>query len=424
MNALFRSEALAAQHNRWLGGIQLVRPVSLSLLTGFVLVAAAATAAWLYAGHYTRKAHVTGYLVPDAGVIRLVPPQAATVLERRVREGQSVHAGEVLFVLSVDRSTLGGDTEAAVRSSLAARAASLHAASAQRAALLDEQRAALARRLDDMRREATQIDAELDLQRRRLTLARAAERRLEALRAENFVSSAQVQGKTEDVLGQQAALQALERQRAAQQREIDDLAAQWRELPLRAQAQQGEIERELAALAQEAAQSEARRHVVVRASQDGVISALIAEPGQSVAPEVALASLIPAHARLQAQLYAPSSAVGFLHPEQTVLLRYQAYPYQKFGHHAGHVLRVSRTPLQQSELAALPLPGMVNGTALGAAAEPLYRVTVALDAQAVQAYGKAQPLAAGMQLDADVLLDRRRLIEWIFEPLLSVSGRV
>jgi membrane fusion protein len=29
-----------------------------------------------------------------------------------------------------------------------------------------------------------------------------------------------------------------------------------------------------------------------------------------------------------------------------------------------------------------------------------------------------------MQLDADVLLERRRLIEWIFEPLLSVTGRV
>jgi membrane fusion protein len=29
-----------------------------------------------------------------------------------------------------------------------------------------------------------------------------------------------------------------------------------------------------------------------------------------------------------------------------------------------------------------------------------------------------------MQLDADVLLDRRSLIEWIFEPLLGVAGRV
>ena len=88
------------------------------------------------------------------------------------------------------------------------------------------------------------------------------------------------------------------------------------------------------------------------------------------------------------------------------------------------MLQVSRTPLQQSELAGLPLPGSVSGTALGSNGEPLYRITVALDEQSVQAYGQTQPLAAGMQLDADVLLERRRLIEWIFEPLLSVAGRV
>jgi membrane fusion protein len=29
-----------------------------------------------------------------------------------------------------------------------------------------------------------------------------------------------------------------------------------------------------------------------------------------------------------------------------------------------------------------------------------------------------------MQLDADVVLDRRRLIEWIFEPVLGIAGRV
>jgi membrane fusion protein len=106
-------------------------------------------------------------------------------------------------------------------------------------------------------------------------------------------------------------------------------------------------------------------------------------------------------------------------------LRYQAFPYQKFGHHVGHVLAVSRTPLHASELAALPLAETSRkGTNGGAAAEPKYRITVSLDKQAVQAYGQAQPLAAGMQLEADVLLDRRRLIEWIFEPLLSVTGRV
>ena len=59
-----------------------------------------------------------------------------------------------------------------------------------------------------------------------------------------------------------------------------------------------------------------------------------------------------------------------------------------------------------------------------ASAEPLYRITVQLDRQDVAAYGAPQALAPGMQLDADVVLDRRRLIEWIFEPVLGIASRV
>jgi membrane fusion protein len=61
---------------------------------------------------------------------------------------------------------------------------------------------------------------------------------------------------------------------------------------------------------------------------------------------------------------------------------------------------------------------------MAASAEPLYRITVRLDRQDVPAYGAPQSLSPGMQLDADVVLDRRRLIEWIFEPVLGIAGRV
>ena len=63
---------------------------------------------------------------------------------------------------------------------------------------------------------------------------------------------------------------------------------------------------------------------------------------------LALASLVPSGAQLQAHLFAPSGAVGFVRPRQEVRLRFEAFPYQKFGHQTGHVLQVSRTPLAAS----------------------------------------------------------------------------
>ena len=99
-----------------------------------------------------------------------------------------------------------------------------------------------------------------------------------------------------------------------------------------------------------------------------------------------------------------------------MLLRYQAYPYQKFGHQQGKVTQISRSALSSGELGAL------IGDAQSS--EPFYRVTVALAKQAITAYGKPEQLKPGMLLEADVLGERRSLIEWVFEPLYSLKGKV
>jgi membrane fusion protein len=414
MSSLFRPEVIENRQSQWLGSIQLLRPVSLHVLTLLAVGAAVIVAAYLWFGEYTRKAHVKGFLAPDRGVLRLMSPQAATVLESHAVEGKAVHAGEVLYVLSVDAANVSGN----VRETLTARERSLQGAARQQAELDRERGQAIDRQVATMRGELAQIDAEARLHEQRLELAGQALARLESLRADNFISAAQVQSKSEELLGLRAQAQSLQRQRAAQLREIEQLLARRRELPLQTQVAQGELERDMAELAQQQAENDSRRRIEIRAPQDGIVTGVVAQPGQSVNAAVALASLLPADARLQAHLFAPSSAVGFVKPDQPVLLRYQAFPYQKFGLQAGQVAQVSRSPLQSSELVGIPLP-KAEGEA-----EPLYRITVTLDKQAVAAYGREQALAPGMQLEADVLLDRRRLIEWIFEPLLGLASRV
>jgi membrane fusion protein len=121
--------------------------------------------------------------------------------------------------------------------------------------------------------------------------------------------------------------------------------------------------------------------------------------------------LIPVGATLQAHLYAPSSALGFLRSGQSVQLRLQAFPYQKYGGLAGQVLQVAQAPMPAAELGgALLAPSALGG-------EPFYRVLVALPQQAWRVGGRPVPLLAGMQLEADVMLERRRLIEWMLAPL-------
>jgi membrane fusion protein len=173
------------------------------------------------------------------------------------------------------------------------------------------------------------------------------------------------------------------------------------------------IERQISELEQQLTEADVRRSVVLTAPADGTVTTILAEIGQAVNPDKLLLSILPTGAQLQAQLLVPTRAAGFIKPTQQVALRYRAFPYQRFGHHLSEVLEVGRTVIQPNE-ARLPVT----------VEEPVYRVTVRLPQQQVQAYGQAMPLKAGMLLDADIHIDRRRLIEWVFDPLLSITGRL
>jgi membrane fusion protein len=416
--SLFRPEAVEAQRQSWLGRVQLVRPLSLSLVTAGVLAALVALATFLVLAQYTRRASAPGVLVPDRGLIRLVPAAAGTVLERRVTEGQAVQSGDVLYVLALERPLLAAGGEEEVRKSLDERGRSLAAAARQQQALAQARASALGSRLVALERELAQMDGEAALQRQRLALAEQSLARLQSLQAEQFISPAQVQAKHEEVLGLKAAAQSLARQRASLERERAELEGERQALPLVAGSAVGGIERDLAQLAREAAEQQGDRRLVIRAPQAGTVSAVLAEPGQSVSPASALASLVPEGATLQAHLYAPSSAVGFVRASMPVQLRFEAFPFQRYGHWPARVVEVSRVPLGASELAALALPA---AGAAASAGEPLFRITVALDEQ--HRAREPMPLVAGMRLSADVLLERRRLIEWLFEPLIAWRGR-
>ncbi|WP_425543704.1 HlyD family efflux transporter periplasmic adaptor subunit [Rhodanobacter caeni] len=139
---------------------------------------------------------------------------------------------------------------------------------------------------------------------------------------------------------------------------------------------------------------------------------MLPKPGQMVSAGQSLLSILPAGSALQAQLLVPSRAIGFIDPGSKVVLRYEAFPYQKFGQQYGEVADVSRGALGASDIAAL----------IGQQSQqPLYRVQVTLDRSFVLAYGRREALKPGMALQADILMDRRRLLGWVFEPLYGMA---
>lgn len=417
---LFRRAALAAQKPRAFGEILLVRPLAYRLLSAAALLCTLAIVALFAWGSYTKRSSVTGQLVPSAGLLRMYPPQAGIVAEKRVAEGQMVRAGEALYLITGERqSDTMGSVLAGVSEQLGARQDSLRHELERTRQLQREEQEGLRRQVEALASELDKIDSLLAGQQARVALAEETSARYQSLLDKDYISREQRQQKHEELLDQQARLKSIEREQIALRRELGLRRETLAGLRLKHENQQAQIERVISSTSQELGESEGRRLLAIVAPIDGTATAVVAEVGQAVDGRRPLVSIVPAGSTLLAQLYAPSRAVGFVRTGAPVLMRYQAYPYQKFGHARGSVVSVAKTALPASEISTLLPPG-----ADAQGSEPLYLISVALESQSITAYGVDQPLQAGMLLEADVLQESRRLYEWVLEPLFSLSGKL
>lgn len=418
--ALFRQEVAAARQSQWLGTVLLAPTISQGLLTGFATLAMAGLVSLLFFADYTRKERVNGWLVPEQGVVRVIAPQPGVIAQLHVRDGEQVSKGAPLVTLSAEiQSEALGSTQNEIVQRLKTRRESLISQRELQKHLLREETTGLLGRIAALRSEHDQLVEEARIQRHHASLAEEAAARLRPLLGAGLITATRLEAAEGNRLDQARKLRSLERQQTTVERERLALEAERDALPLKSEGKLSDLDRNIATLEQELAIAEARRQIVVSAAQAGVVTALRAEHGSSVSTTIPLLNIVPAGSELTAQLFVPSGAIGFIRIGQEVRLRYRAFPYQKFGHYAGRVAHVSRAAVSPHEMGT-QLAGL---TTLLRGDEPVYLVTVRLARQTVTAYAEAVPLQPGMQLQADVEIETRRLIEWVFDPLYTVTGR-
>lgn len=417
---LFRPEVLVEHQSQWLGTVLLEPKVTHWMFASLAMLVAAAIIGMLFFTSYTRKARISGWLVPQQGLVRVFTPQAGVVTQIHVKEGMEVKKGTPLLAISTETQSeaFGGTRQEIVRR-LTKRRNSMAEEKHIQDRLFSQQATDLMQRIAVLETEKNFLSKEMELQRTQLQLNQQIEERMRALRTRDIVTEPRREEAERERIQQAARLQTLERTQASLQREYLQMTAALREIPIKRLTQLAEIDRSVAALEQDLAEAEARREIMVLAPQDGTVTGLQVETGGSAQSSVPVVNIVPFGTTLQAQLFSPSRAIGFLHEGQRVLLRYEAFPYQKFGFHEGAVASVSRSAISPAEMTQ-QLAGL---TALYGANEPVYRITVNLKQQTVTAYGNPMPLQPGMKLEADVLLESRRLVEWMLEPLFSISGK-
>jgi multidrug efflux pump subunit AcrA (membrane-fusion protein) len=159
------------------------------------------------------------------------------------------------------------------------------------------------------------------------------------------------------------------------------------------------------------------RTLLLRAPQAGHVTARMAHPGEHIATAQPLLALLPGDAVLEAELYLPdrlleSSAVG-----SEVLLRYQAFPHQRYGQYRGRIARIAGSPMST--------PATAKSADKQTNTNPIYRAVVTLERQTVSNdSGTSKALRPGLRVQADIVLEKRRLYEWLLQPFARLRDRI
>lgn len=417
--SLFRDAALKHNQSKWIGDIVLIRPVSFTVLTIFAALTGIAIISLLFFGSYTKRSSVQGQLIPDAGLIKIYAAEPGIILEKYVKDGQVLKQGDALYLLSTTRYGEQGDVQAAISRQVLIRDQSLKDQKYKASALHQAEHLTISNQIGSLQADLATVNQSIASQRQRVDLAKETVARYDSLFRQDYISKEQLQQKQEELLDQQSRLQALERNKISLSAELDKQSIALNHLATKQDTEIAQLNREIASTSQELTESQARQKMVIRATDAGTATLVSAEAGQQADVTKPLLSIMPAQSELVAHLYVPSKAIGFIKPGDQVFLRYQAYPYQKFGHATGRVYSVAKTALPGRELNS-----MGNLDSENNAENPVYLVKVKLQQQRILAYGKPQPLQAGMLLDADVMHEKRRLYEWVLEPLFSITGKI
>jgi membrane fusion protein len=414
---LFRPEVLSAQRRGWLGGVRLSQSAALRWLSVASVALVALLVLFVATASYTRRTRVVGLLAPASGLATVHAPVDGVLGTLHAEEGREVAAGEVLGVVAASASPgNGGDRAEELRQTLERR---LRELVATRTLLRDSEhrrRHALLRQRLEYGQELGSLVQEQATRRQQQAALERSLQQWEPLVAQGFVSRLQWQQREAEVISGQAALQSLMRQEAVARRESLGLQQTLDDLPAQIRLADDALAREQAMLDRQLLDLDSARRLAIAAPVRGTVTAVQVKAGEAVQSGQALLSVLPADGRLDAELLVPSRAIGFVTEGDAVLLRYHAFPYQKFGHQRGVVTRVARTALDPAQARSL-----LRGVPMQ---EPFYRVSVELTSQVLPTRSGTQALRAGMLLDADILGENRRLIEWLFEPLLALRRAV
>ncbi|GGB10584.1 HlyD family type I secretion periplasmic adaptor subunit [Brucella endophytica] len=452
-------------------------PIRIAILW-FICLLAAGALLWAWLGTFDIVATAQGKVQP-AGRVKIIQSlEAGRAKSVPVSNGMSVKAGDVL--VEIDDAEIGTEENAA-RSSLQAFQAEVARRGAVLAVIAAWQKqedrrlradilqnsgrspnfaedipgairsreenilradlAQLASALNNLDAQRRQRQAEIDSLDQAITAQASLVKTLEErvnMRSALVKSSAGTRAQVIDALQEQqeaaATLAAQKGQqdiaRAALQVAISEADKLVNAVIAENAAKLSEAGRRVDELQQQLIKAKKRRELMtIRSPIDGSVQLSgITTVGQVVTAGTELMRVVPEGTLLEIEAYVPNRDIGFVAAGQPAVIKVEAYPFTRFGIIEGRVERVATDAIpepdaQQLESAAAKEPQSIVPTGNAQRMQNLvFPISVRPDQATIDVNGKVMPLTPGMAVTVEVKTGKRRILEYLFSPLVEITS--
>jgi membrane fusion protein len=362
----------------------------------------------LFVVKYERRVKVTGKIAPYQTTIRVVSPQVGVITSSKLFEGKPVERGDPLFTISAERNDHNGSVEV---NSMRHIDRELDNLQGQLKAYQSISELQLRQKREEMHAFLDQIESienEIATETKRAGLYRENVKKFGDLAKIGYISTMQLSQREDELLAQLSHISQLKRQKITLENDLANARIQIDLARQQATSDRYKLDSNRSSLIREAIEIGAKREQIVTSPITGTVTAVQGVQGQSVAVNQPVLAIIPANTSLVGKLIAPSAAMGFLQIGQEVFIRYSAFPYQKFGSYRAKVVAFNEASIAKSSENA---------------SDSFYEITIELERQTVLAYGRQVKIKADMTIEADIIVEKRTLIEWIFEPFFAAGRR-
>ena len=419
---LFRKEVNEHQQNHWAGKALLLAGWPVWVVTSLTAIFLIALLSFLIFSNYTRRINVSGEVITQPHSINLFSPEQGVITNLLVETGKTVKKGQPLYQIDVSRVTQAGNVSTTTLSAINKQRDQIDTIITQ---LQNNKRTTL----ENLQQQLEQYEKAHKVSQ---DMVASAQQGLDAMKQsmqnygayqrKGLINTDQLNNQRYLFYQQQTSFQSLNTQSIQESLQITNLRS---ELVTRAAdfdnqisqygVQRNDLDRQLA-------EADAKGSLLITAPTDGKISSLSVTPGQMVNAGDSLAQLVPAkNSPFFLVAWLPNESVPYVKPGEEINIRYEAYPFEKYGQFPGKVESVSSAPVSEQELNSYSsAPKNPNGTVSG----PYYKVIVSLDKSQLNWHGETLNLSSGMKAESTMFLEKRPLYQWMLSPYYSMKKSV